>query len=150
MTMTEERTKILDMVASGKISVSEANDLLSAIGDNSRDNSPGDARTETEVKRPRYLRVLVEGNEHDYKTGETSPQKVNIRVPMQLLYAGVRLAGLIPAAAHGPINQALRENGIELDVSQIKTADLEELVTHLSDMQVDVDQKDQKVRIFCE
>jgi hypothetical protein len=69
---------------------------------------------------------------------------------MQLLYAGVKLAGLIPAAAHGPINQALRQNGINLDVSQIEPSDLEDLVTHLSDMQVDVDQKDQKVRVFCE
>jgi hypothetical protein len=142
MTITEERTKILDMVASGKISVAEANELLSAIEDHSK--------TEAPLKAPRYLRVLVEGNERDHNTGEISPQKVNIRVPMQLLYAGVRLAGLIPAAAHGPINQALRENGINLDVSQIKTSDLEELVVHLSDMQVDVDQKDQKVRIFCE
>lgn len=144
MTITEERTKILDMLASGKISVSEANELLSAVGDHAKteETSP--------TKPPRYLRVVVEGNELNHRTGEVTPQKVNIRVPMQLLYAGVRLAGLIPAAAHGPINKALRENGIELDVSQIKTQDLEELVSHLSDMQVDVDQQDQKVRIFCE
>lgn len=142
MTLNEEREKILNMVADGKISVSEATALLDAV--ETEPSSP------TEKQKPRYLRVVVEGIERDSRTGEESPQKVNIRVPMQLLYAGVKLAGLIPAAAHGPINQALRENGINLDVSQIKTSDLEDLVTHLSDMQVDVDQKDQKVRVFCE
>jgi len=142
MILNEERKKILEMLACGKVNVNEANELLNALGEESKPIFEG--------KKPQYLRVLVEGNERDYRTGETSPQKVNIRVPMQLLYAGVKLAGLIPAAAHGPINQALKENGINLDVSQIKTSDLEALVTHLSEVQVDVDQKDQKVRIFCE
>jgi len=138
--VNEERKKILDMVSSGKITADEALALLSAI---ESDSTPP-------KQKPRYLRILVDGYERNFKTGEESPQKVNIRVPMQLLYAGVKLAGLLPAAAHGPINRALHENGIDLDVSQIKTSDLEELITHLSDMQVDVDQKDQKVRIFCE
>ncbi|PWU22069.1 MAG: hypothetical protein C5B49_01560 [Bdellovibrio sp.] len=143
MTSTDERKRILEMIASGKVSVTEGEQLLNAL-------DQGQPKTTASPGGPRYLRVLVEGFERNYRTGETSPQKVNIRVPIQLLFAGVRLAGLIPAAAHRPINQALRENGIDLDVSQIKTADLEELVTHLSDMRVDVDQKDQKVQIFCE
>ena len=142
MTLNGEREKILNMVASGKISVSEATGLLNAI--------EAESHSSTEKQKPRYLRVLVEGNERDSRTGEESLQKVNIRVPLQLLYAGVKLAGLIPAAAHVPINKALHENGINLDVSQIKTSDLQDLVTHLTEMQVDVDQKDQKVHIFCE
>lgn len=142
MALNEERRKILDMVATGKLNASEAAELLNAL--------EGEPSSSAGKLKPRYLRVLVEGNERDDRTGETSPQKVNIRVPMQLLYAGVKLAGLIPATAHGPINQALRENGINFDVSQLKTSDLEDLVTQLSDIQVDVNQKDQKVRIFCE
>ena len=35
--------------------------------------------------------------------------KVNIRVPLQLLRAGVRLAGLIPTEARTHVNEALRE-----------------------------------------
>src|SRR4051812_45279136 len=136
MTLNEEREKILNMVASGKVSVSEAISLLDAM--------EGESSSSTEKQKPRYLRVMVEGNERDSRTGEESPQKVNIRVPLQLLYAGVKLAGLIPAAAQVPINRALHEHGINLDVSQIKTSDLEDLVTHLTEMQVDVDQKDQK------
>ena len=142
MPLTEERKKVLEMVASGKVSTNDANELLSTLD--------GVKESESTIKNPKFLRVLVEGNERDQTTGEVSPQKVNIRVPLQLLYAGVRLAGLIPLAAQGPINKALRENGIHLDVSQIKTSELEELVTQLRDMQVDVEQKDQKVRIFCE
>ena len=73
---------------------------------------------------------------------------------MQLLRAGVRLAGLIPAPALSRANSAMQEQGIPIDLSQIKPENLEELVEHLNDLTVDVDQKDAntkvKVRVFCE
>lgn len=141
MTLNQDREKILNMVASGKLSTKEALELLQALGEGGASERKD---SQAPQAAPKYLRVLVEGSDGG------SPQTVNIRVPIQLLYAGVKLAGLIPAAAHGPINKALKENGINLDVSQLKTSDLESLVTHLAEFQVDVDQKDQKVRIFCE
>jgi hypothetical protein len=59
-----------------------------------------------------YLRVLVEG--HDQEHGG---DKVNLRVPFTLTRAGVRLAALLPAVAHGAINRALRENDVDIDIS---------------------------------
>lgn len=48
----------------------------------------------------------------------------------------------------------MHEQGIPIDLTQIKPENLEELVEHLSDLTVDVDQKDAgtkvKVRVFCE
>ena len=65
--------------------------------------------------------------------------KVNIRVPMQLLRAGVRLAGLIPPQAREHVNEAMRERGIPFDLSQIKPDNLQELVDQLNDLTIDVD-----------
>jgi hypothetical protein len=66
----------------------------------------------------------------------------------------VRLAGLIPAPALRQANSAMQEHGIPIDLSQIKPENLEELVEHLNDLTVDVDQKDAntkvKVRVYCE
>jgi hypothetical protein len=74
-----------------------------------------------------------------------------VRVPLQLIRAGVRLAALIPAAAHGPVNKALQERGIDIDVSKLKPEDFENLVQHLRDLTVDVEGKSgEKVRVFCE
>jgi len=73
---------------------------------------------------------------------------------MQLLRAGVKLAGLIPPQALHRANDAMHQHGIPFDLSQIKADDLEELVEHLNDLTVDVDQNDAnakvKVRVFCE
>jgi hypothetical protein len=78
---------------------------------------------------------------------------VNVRVPMQLLRAGVRLAALIPQQAHEQLDSALSSHGIPLTLSQIKPENLEELIDHLEDLTVDVDGTEgnkTKVRVFCE
>jgi hypothetical protein len=79
---------------------------------------------------------------------------VNVRVPMQLLRAGVKLAGLIPAQAREHVNVALHEQGVQFDLSQIKPENLEELVEQLNDLTVDVEHKEDgetvKVKVFCE
>jgi hypothetical protein len=62
----------------------------------------------------------------------------------------MRLAALLPAVAHGPIERALKESGMDIDISKLKTEDLEGLVAHLRYLQVDVDQGTDHVRIFCE
>jgi hypothetical protein len=95
--------------------------------------------------RPKYLRVMV----HDESKGN-SPTEVNVRIPMQLLRAGVRLTSLIPIQARDQVNDALREKGMQIDLTQIKPENLEELVDQLSDLTVDVDDKHAKVRVFCE
>jgi len=86
----------------------------------------------------------------EQESGGDAPTKVNIRVPFQLLRAGVKLASLIPNGAKDQINEALRKNGVPIDVTQLKPEDLDELVVHLADLTIDVEEKDTKVRIFAE
>jgi hypothetical protein len=62
----------------------------------------------------------------------------------------VRQTSLIPVQARDQVNDALREKGMQIDLTQIKPENLEELVDQLSDLTVDVDDKHAKVRVFCE
>ncbi len=47
-------------------------------------------------------------------TGMKGPTTVNVRVPMQLLRAGVRLASLIPVQAQEQLDEALSRHGVPL------------------------------------
>ena len=104
-----------------------------------------DAGYPTNRVKAKYLRVQVDTDED-----EGGPTKVNIRVPMQLLRAGVRLSSIIPPQARDEVNAAMRKQGIPFDINQLKPENLEELVEQLSELTVDVDQERTKVRIFCE
>jgi hypothetical protein len=42
------------------------------------------------------------------------------------------------------------KSGVPFDLTQLKPEQLEELIEHLEDMTVEVDQPDSKVRVFCE
>ncbi len=160
--MNENRRQILEMLAAGKITADEAEKLLAALEPDATvsahtythtvSGSNANAfRDSTGKTRAKYLRVLVEADES--MTGMKGPTTVNVRVPMQLLRAGVRLASLIPAQAHEQLDEALSRHGVPLTLSQIKPENLEELIDHLEDLTVDVDSKDgnaTKVRVFCE
>jgi hypothetical protein len=145
--MNENRRQILQMLAEGKISADEAERLISAVEEPSATKSSDIGGKD----RPKYLRVQVDSEDGG---GHDGPTKVNVRVPMQLLRAGVKLAYLIPAAALQKANLAMHEKGIPVDLTQIKPENLEDLVEQLSELTVDVDQKDAnakvKVRVFCE
>ena len=69
---------------------------------------------------------------------------------MQLLRAGVRLGGLIPGQAREQVNEALRDQGIDVDICKIKPENLEDLIEQLHDFSVDVDDGNASVRVFCE
>jgi len=148
--MSENRKQILEMLSSGKITADEADRLLAALEIDSPQSSAFGSGTSPKAP-PKYLRVVVDAAE---RSGGDGPTKVNVRIPMQLLRAGVRLAGLIPEQALHKANDALREKGVPLDLSKIKPENLEELVEQLHDLSVDVDaqEKDGKVnvRVFCE
>jgi len=153
--MNENRRQILDMLAAGKITADEAERLLAAL-----DPTPSTVEFTGTTKgsdgaavktRAKYLRVLVEADES--MTGLKGGTTVNVRVPMQLLRAGVRLASLIPAQAHDQLDEALSKHGVPITLSQIKPENLEELIDHLEDLTVDVNGNDgntTKVLVFCE
>lgn len=142
--MNDNRLHVLQMLAAGQVSAEEADRLIAAL--DKQPTASAARAAEVTASNPRYLRVFVE----EHETGGDTPTKVNIRVPFQLLRAGVRLASLIPNGAKDQINEALRKNGVPIDITQLKPEDLDELVVHLADLSIDVEEKDTKVRIFAE
>ena len=144
--MENNRRQILDMLAEGKIQAEEAERLLSLV---SPDGDSADSGQGTQENRPavKYLRVCVEpGDDAD----EDHAERVNIRVPIALIRAGVKLAALIPNQATDSVNEELRKKGIKFDIGSLKAEDLEPLVEALHDLEVDVKDGRHKVRIFCE
>jgi predicted DNA-binding protein len=154
--MNENRRQILEMLAAGKITADEAERLIAALEPEPApagkfESMVGNLKNASARTKAKYLRVLVEADED--MTGLKGPTTVNVRVPMQLLRAGVRLAALIPQQAHEQFDEALSKHGVPITLSQIKPENLEELIEHLEDLTVDVDGKGgnaTKVRVFCE
>ena len=145
--MTEERRQILEMLAAGKINADEADRLIGALGGASSTATATATAVQTRPS-PKFIRVMVDAKEGK----DNKPIHINIRVPIALLRAGVRLASLIPPVAQDRVNQALREQGMDFDVKQIKPENINELIDQLQDFSVDIDHEpdDTKIRIFAE
>src|ERR1700689_5548781 len=134
--MNEERKRILAMLAEGKLTADEAERLLDAM---SREPAPrlGSAPSNGSSSAPKYFRIEVDAKE----PGEALT-KVNVRVPMQLLRAGVRLGALIPPRARDKVNAAMAREGIAFDINQLKPENLDDRIAHLAAFAVDVDSVD--------
>ncbi|WP_328474215.1 hypothetical protein OHA21_14590 [Actinoplanes sp. NBC_00393] len=143
--MNEQRRQILEMLADGKITADEAERLIDALGQEVPEPPPAVAARPK--GRPKHLRVLVNTEDDGLGTG---PTRINIRVPLRLLSAGVRLTSLIPPVAVTKVNEQLARSGVPFDLGQLKPEQLEDLVDSLDDISVDLDEPGTKVQVFCE
>ena len=143
--MPENRRKILEMLAAGQITADEAERLIAALEKEPAAAGPANGSESRPKVKPRYLRVVISDED---KQGD--PVKVNVRVPLQLLRAGVKLASLIPAQARDQVNSALHKEGLPFDLNQINPDNLEALIGNLEELMVDVDGKTTTVKLFCE
>jgi hypothetical protein len=142
--MSEERKRILGMVAAGKLTIDEAEQLLDALGKNGsavKEPIPGAVQSNGSFN-PKYLRVMVDSMQGD---------NVNVRVPVSLLRTGLKLSTLIPRPAYDKINQNLSEHGFDIDLSSFKQEDIEKLVESMSELNVDVNSaKGDKEKVYFE
>lgn len=142
--MNGDRRAILQLLADGKISADEAERLISALERTEPAPMAGADAPVGARRAPKYLRVAVDTDE------DGDPTKVNIRVPMALLRAGVRLSSVIPPVARDQLNAELARSGVAFDLNALKPENLEEMIAQLEDLTVDVDKEGTKVRIYCE
>ncbi|PRX98837.1 SHOCT-like domain-containing protein [Allonocardiopsis opalescens] len=143
--MNEQRRQILQMLPEGRISAEEAERLIDAL-DREGPDSPPHAPSAPPL-RPTYLRVVVisvDGIDAE------EPTRVDVRVPLRLLRAGVRLTALVPPQALTKVNAELRRSGVPIDLTELRPEHIEELIEQLDGLTVDVDDPDTKVRIYCE
>ena len=144
--MSEDRQRILGMLAEGKITAAEAETLLDALASSaeappaptpspSSDWPTGPSATGT----PKFMYVKV--------TGEDT---VDVKVPLALLRAGLKLTSLIPKPAADQINKTMAEKGMSFDLNSIKPEDLEELIESLREMEINIDaQSGDTVRVYA-
>ncbi|MFI0450259.1 SHOCT-like domain-containing protein [Actinomadura sp. 6N118] len=143
--MNEQRRQILQMLAEGKITAEEAERLIDALERAQPEPPPGAASGPK--PRPKYLRVVVSWAD---ESGGDGSGRINVRVPLQLLRAGVRLASLVPPTALAKVNAELDKSGVPIDLTELKPQHIEELIEQLDELTIDVDDPDTKVQVFCE
>ncbi len=130
--MKEERLKILQMVASGKIVPEEAEKLLTAL--ENRERQKQTAQPEGEKKEKKFLRILIT------KPGG-STKKIN--VPLRLLHLGIDLTRFIPQELQQKVGIA------DLRLSESQTS--EEILKALEELNVDIaEPSGETIRIFTD
>jgi hypothetical protein len=136
--MSEERKKVLEMLAAGKITAGEAEKLLDKLAGSgpNQASEPQAASSTSENGKPKYLRIVVDSPGRD---------PVNVRVPISLAGSARRLLAVMPLR----VSEQLAEHGIDAAFfSGAKGENLDEMMRELN---IDVDEgKGKKVRIFCE
>jgi predicted TIM-barrel fold metal-dependent hydrolase len=103
---------------------------------------------------PKYLRVVVDA-EHSWDNEQgvgrdKGPVHVNVRVPVALIRAGVKLASLIPPEAYNQMDEKLKDRGIMFDLRNMKPENIDELVQALHELEVDIRGTEEKVRVYTE
>ncbi len=139
--MNEESRRILEMLSQGKITVEEADQLLRAI------NAPQAAAAgqESSKQMPRFLHVSIHKN-----AGEDSRKKdVEVRVPVSLIRAGMRLGSILPRVGD-EVNRRLRAQGLDIDLSQLDSGVIDGLLRDLGELTIDVDGGRAQVHVTCE
>lgn len=145
--MSDNQKRILQMLAEGKISVEEATRLLSLVDKDTGATGSNTSASGEPKPLPKYLYVRVEPKE-GVKNAEHG--RVNVRIPVGLIRAGMKLKALIPQQAAEDMNRAMKEKGFNFDIRDIKDADLQELITALCDTEISVDSADAEVQIRAE
>lgn len=160
--MSEERMRILTMLAEGKITAEETEALLDALAarggvsasaGSAGGASAGDAAdtvagpaitgdpTPLVQALPKYLYVKVSAVNGD---------NVDVKVPLALVRSGLKLTSLIPSDAMDQLNDSLSENGISIDFNNLKPEDVDELVAALREMEITVDSSNgDEVRVYA-
>jgi hypothetical protein len=138
--MSEERKKVLEMLAAGKITADEAERLLDKLAGNAS-NATASAETPSASAasgsaKPKYLRIVVD---------QPGREQVNVRVPLSLVRSGRSLLAIMPKH----VNERLAEYGI--NAGSFAALNIEDLGQAMRELHVDVDGGDGKtVKIFCE
>jgi SHOCT-like domain len=143
--MTDDTRRVLELLAQGKITVDEADQLLRALrGPAATDDATPPPNTPRDPANFRHLRINVQ------KTGVDGrrDKDVNIRVPISVVRGGLRLGAIIPGFSER-MSAKLRER-LNVDLSTIDANTIESLLKDFGELNIDVNQGRETVRITCE
>ncbi|MCY4605547.1 MAG: hypothetical protein OXE49_15065 [Gemmatimonadetes bacterium] len=139
--MNENSRRVLEMLSEGKVSVDEAERLISLVDEEPEATTAVQPLAPTRTGAARYLRVTINSDEDEH---------IDVRVPLALIKAGVKLHTLLPEKATKKIKKTMKKNDIDVDIHNLRTEDLEQLIDALSEIEVNIQDGDDKVRVYCE
>lgn len=147
----DDSRRILDLLAQGKLTVDEADQLLRTIGAQASGAAAGAAAagaatTDNGASGPKWVCITIDKSARDGRP----PKQVTIRVPMAVVRGGARLGAMFPRVAGDKVTQKLREQGI--DLAAIDFSQIENVIGSMGETTIDVDEGKGKaqVRITCE
>jgi hypothetical protein len=129
------------MLGEGKITVDDAERLLDALSGAAPSDGPAAGTGRSKYK---YLRIVVEGG--------PDKERVNVRVPLALIRAGIKLGSLLPDKARGHVSVALRKKGINFDIDKLDPKRVDEFLEALTELTINADgaKGGETIRVFCE
>ena len=134
--MSEERKKVLEMLAKGTISVADAEKLLEKLAEPASSEARAEGHSSSEPSKPRFMRIVID------KPGQ---DQVNVRMPLAFMRTGTGLLAVLPTK----INEKLAELGV--DFTARGAMNEKEWAEAIENMNVDIEKGNgKKVRIFCE
>jgi hypothetical protein len=163
--MGDDRNRILDLLATGKITADEAGRLLDALDAPAAQAAGADPEGKAGTK-PGWSKFMHAGAKTGDKTGSAGStgapkfmyvkvvsvkgDNVHVKIPLSLVKAGLKLTSLIPQPARDQVNKAMLDKGMSFDLNNFKAEDLDELIEALREMEIDVDSKDgDKVHVYA-
>lgn len=140
--MSDETKRVLEMVVAGKITVDEGERLLGVLGVGQSALPPPD---EAERLAPRFLKIEGSSAGKDGKD-----ESFRMRVPLDLIRAGLKLRALIPETKRDKINDKLRKKGIEGDVFEMSDDKIESLIRTLGELEIEGVDGEDGFRLYLE
>ena len=142
--MSNERKQILQMLAEGKITADEAEKLLDALGEDPAPSAAADEPAGELSGKPKFLHIQVT----DAGNGEGGGEHVNIKVPIFLLKAGLKLGGIMPGKAHAKLTTHLGDLGLDMD--KLDVGKVDQFIKALMEGEINIVTDKEAVRIFCQ
>ena len=138
-TAADDTKRVLELLAQGRITVDEADQLLRAMKEPTAEPA-ADART------PRWMRLTIERAARDGRPAKT----VTIRVPVAFARSGLRLGAMFPHVFGPKLKEEFSKQGIDVDFSKLDLGHIETLLNDLGETTIDVNDGRAQVRIRCE
>ena len=142
--MGNEAKRVLEMVAAGKITADEGERLLGALGLGAGQSAPP-APAEADSPGPRFLKMEAGSTGKDGKD-----EGFRMRVPLDLLRAGIKLRALIPETKRDKINEKLRAKGIKGDIFEMSDGQIDTLIRTLGELEIEAGDSEGKFRLYLE
>ena len=143
--MSEQKRQILQMLAEGKINTDEAERLLNALETESDSSLPQIKAGSENGHKPKFLHIKVQSE----PGGHHKHENVDVKIPLVMLKAGMKLHSIVPEKTKSKINAHLADKGFCFDLNQIDSEHIDSIIQALTESSIDIEADQEKIKIYC-